>query len=165
MDAMWALATLSLVAGVVDDLRSRKVHNALLLVLLPIVVVGSFYFRGWEGTAVGLLSFGLGLCLTIPLFLGRVLGGGDVKLFALFAFCVDANSMFYTLVFSILWGGVFVVTRAAIQAQLLTLLRNTYQVIQRRRPERQQILAIPYTFALLLGWFTHLTYMRTGSLL
>lgn len=162
---MMALATLSLVAGVVDDLRSRKVHNALLLALFPLLLIGSVYFRGVEGSVIGLTSMVLALAVTIPLFMGRVLGGGDVKLFILFSFCVDPRSMFNTLVFSIIWGGVFAVTRAVVNNQLPTLLRSTYKIATRQRVQPQEIHKIPYTFSLLLGWFTHLTWMRTGGLL
>lgn len=160
---MWAFATFSLVVGVVDDLRSRKVHNVLLLSLAPVLVGASFYFNGWEGMTAGVMSFLLALILTIPLFMTGVLGGGDVKLFALFAFCVDPNSMFNTLVYSVVWGGVFALTRAMIQNRLLMLLRSTYKMTTRYRPQPQEIHKIPYTFALLLGWFTHITLMRAGG--
>ena len=51
---MSILATAVLVLGMADDFRSRKVHNELILFLIPVVIGGSFYFRGIEGTLIGL---------------------------------------------------------------------------------------------------------------
>jgi prepilin peptidase CpaA len=161
---MWAIATFSLIAGMVDDLRSRKVHNGLFLTLLPAILAANFYFRGVDGMMIGVLAFVVALVLTIPMHSMNILGGGDVKLFAAFALCVDSSSVFATLVYSVLWGGLFALTRATLQRELLSLVRATYKQVRRtRREPAQQVYKIPYTFALLLGWFTQLTLLRAGG--
>jgi len=104
----------------------------------------------------------LALLITIPLFASRILGGGDVKLFAVFAFAVDPVTMFWTLVYSFIWGALFGVTRAALQKQLGVLVRNTYKIASRQKLQVQEIQKIPYTFALLLGWATQITLLRGG---
>jgi prepilin peptidase CpaA len=162
---MFGIATLTLVAGMVDDLRSRKVHNALVLVLLPIVAFSSLYFRGIDGTLIGIGAMLLALILTIPLFVVRIIGGGDVKLFGVFALAVDPLSMFWTLIYSFFWGGLFGMTRAVLSRQLLALVRNTTKAASRQKIQSQEIHKIPYTFALLLGWLTQLTFMRVAGLL
>lgn len=162
---MMGVATFALVAGLVDDLRSRKVHNALVFALLFLSLVFSFLFRGMDGTALGAGTLMLALIATIPLFAAGIWGGGDVKLFAVFAFAVDPTNMFWTLIYSFVWGGLFGLTRAALHRQLLTLVRNTYRVATRQRVQPQMIHKMPFTFALLLGWFTQLTLLRIGGLL
>ncbi len=157
---MIAVATFSLVAGMVDDLRSRKVHNSLVLTLFALTVAASLYFRGPQESLPGLIAFGLALLITVPLFATRILGGGDVKLFGVFALALDPINMFWTLVYSIIWGAVFGVTRAALEKQLMMLVRNTYRTASRQKVQAQEIQKLPYTFALLLGWFTQLTFMR-----
>lgn len=159
---MIAVATLILVAGLVDDLRSRKVHNGLVLSLLVATVVCSIFFRGFEGSLIGIGAMLLALVITIPLFATRILGGGDVKLFAVFALAVDPVTMFWTLVYSFIWGALFGVTRAALQKQLGVLVRNTYKIASRQKLQVQEIQKIPYTFALLLGWATQITLLRGG---
>lgn len=159
---MLAVATVILVAGLVDDLRSRKVHNGLVLSLLAATVACSLFFRGWEGSLIGIGAMLLALVFTIPLFATRILGGGDVKLFAVFAFAVDPVTMFWTLVYSFIWGALFGVTRAALQKQLGVLVRNTYKIASRQKLQVQEIQKIPYTFALLLGWATQITLLRGG---
>lgn len=162
---MWAVATLILVAGLVDDLRSRKVHNGLVISALAVAVSASLYFRGLDGSLIGGAAFLMALVATVPLFAFGVLGGGDVKIFAAFAVCVDPASMFWTLVYSIIWGALFGVTRAALQKQLLALVRNTYRLSGRQRVAAQELHKIPYTFALVLGWFTQLTLLHAGGAL
>ncbi|MGE0526805.1 MAG: prepilin peptidase, partial [Bdellovibrionales bacterium] len=151
------------IAGMVDDLRSRKIHNVLVFSLLGAVAAASLYFRGFEGSLPGIAALLLALIITIPLFAFRILGGGDVKLFAVFALALDPTSMFWTLVYSLFWGALFGVTRTALQRQLLALVRTTYKVAMRQRVQAQEIHKIPYTFALLLGWFTQLTFLRVGG--
>lgn len=160
---MFSVATLTLIAGMVDDLRSRKVHNALVLVLLPLVAIASLYFRGFDGSMIGVGAMLLALIITIPLFAVGILGGGDVKLFGVFALALDPVSMFWTLLYSFFWGALFGVTRAVVSRQLLALVRNTTKAASRQKIQAQEIQKIPYTFALLLGWLTQLTYLRIAG--
>lgn len=160
---MWAVATLILVAGLVDDLRSRKVHNALVVALFGATAVATLWFRGIDGSLLGGEAFLAALLITVPLFKMGVLGGGDVKLFAVFALAVDPTNMFWTLVYSLVWGALFGLTRAALQKQLLTVVRNTYKLAGRQRAEVQELHKIPYTFALLMGWCTVLTVAQSGG--
>jgi prepilin peptidase CpaA len=162
---MWIVASAILMIGMFDDLRSRKVHNQLLLVLLPVALLFSVYFRGFDGTMLGVGALLAALVVTVPLFAFGVLGGGDVKLFAVFAFCVDPSSMLYTLVYSVVWGAVFGLTRAAMQKRLIVLVRNTVKAARSQRPRPQELHKIPYTFALVLGWFTQLTLLHAGGLI
>jgi len=165
LSEMWIIATAILLAGMVDDLRSRKVHNQLLVLLFPVALGASFYFRGFDGSMMGLGAFICALVLTVPMFAMGILGGGDVKLFAVFAFCVDPTCMMWTLIYSIVWGAIFGVARAATQRNLLTLVRNTYKVARAQKVRPAEIHKIPYTFSLLLGWFTQLTLLHAGGLI
>ncbi len=162
---MFAVATFTLAAGMMDDLRSRKVHNALVLPLLIFVFIANFYFRGIDGFLIGAGAMILALVATVPLFAAGIWGGGDVKLFAVFALAVDVPSMGFTLLYSFVWGAIFGLTRAALQRQLLTLVRNTYKIARRQRVQSVELQRIPYSFALLLGWFTQLTLLRVGGVI
>jgi Flp pilus assembly protein protease CpaA len=162
---MFAVATFVLIAGLIDDLRSRKVSNNLVLLLFACAAGATLYFRGLDGSMPGLGAMLLALVITIPLFSMRILGGGDVKLFAVFALAVDPTSMFWTLVYSFVWGSLFGLTKSVLDKQLLLLVRNTYKLAARQKLQTQELQKIPYTFALLLGWFTQLTLMRMGGAL
>ncbi|MGE4131268.1 MAG: prepilin peptidase [Bdellovibrionales bacterium] len=162
---MIAVATSILIAGTVDDLRSQKIHNPLIIALFLASLAASLFFRGFDGSMLGVGSLILALVATIPLFAIGVWGGGDVKLFAVFALAVDPMSMFWTLIYSFVWGALFGLTRATLQKQLFVLVRNTYKLAARQKLQAQEIHKIPYSFALLLGWFTQLTLLRAGGLI
>ena len=52
ISAPWAeflLTTLILAVGVGDDLRSRKIHNKLILILLPAALAGTILLKGFSG--------------------------------------------------------------------------------------------------------------------
>ncbi len=161
---MWIVATFVLTVGFVDDLRSRKVHNSVVLALLSATIVISLYARGIEGSLTGVTAFLLALVITIPLFTLRVIGGGDVKLFAVFALALEPMSTFWTLIYSVIWGAVFGLVHVSLHRQLPTLVRNTLRTVSsRHKVQAQELQKIPYTFAYLLGWFTQLTFLKIGG--
>lgn len=161
---MWETATIILIAGMVDDFRSRKVHNVLVLALIAVAILVSFFTRDLSTSMAGVSALAFALAITVPLYILGVWGAGDVKLFAVFAFAVNPTAMFWTLIYSFFWGSFFGVARAAIQGQLPMLVRNTYKTISRQKAVQQELQKIPYTFALLLGWFTFITMLKTGGI-
>jgi hypothetical protein len=44
-------------------------------------------------------------------------------------------------------------------------VRSTYRSARQPRSPSQELHKMPYTFSLLLGWFTQLVIMRAGGLL
>jgi Flp pilus assembly protein protease CpaA len=161
---MWEAATIILIAGMVDDFRSRKVHNVLVLALFVVALIASFFTRDLTSSLTGVSALLFALVLTFPLYLAGALGGGDVKLFAVFGFAVDPSAMTMTLLYSVFWGALFGVTRAAIQGQLPMLVRNTYKTLSRQKTAQQELQRMPYTFAMLLGWFTYITMLNAGRI-
>jgi prepilin peptidase CpaA len=90
----------------ITDLKSRRILN---IVTLPTIVVGFVYYiwiSGFDGflfSGKGLLV-GLGL-LIIPFLLGGM-GAGDVKLMAAIGALMGANFVFYSFIYTALFGGV-----------------------------------------------------------
>lgn len=65
------------------DLRSRRIPNALVaLVLVVGVLVTTAFDPVWPGLGRALAGIGLGLAIWLPGWLLRMMGAGDVKLFA-----------------------------------------------------------------------------------
>ena len=61
---------LILLIASIDDLRSRKIHNQLILFLFPFVLIAVAFFKGFEDLLAGGFSAGLALLVGIPLALG-----------------------------------------------------------------------------------------------
>lgn len=151
----WIISSLILLAGLVDDLRSRKVHNWLIISSLIFAIGSVIVLRGFSGIYLGSISFGLALALSLPLVFLKILGAGDMKLFAVFGITVDPTAVFYVLVFSLVWGGLLGLFRAILQGDGVKLLRQTAMVALKRPVNREEMHKIPYTVALFFGWLTH----------
>lgn len=149
------VSTLILVIGFVDDLRSRKIHNNLLLGLLVFTVLFVLAIHGVHGLGYSLWAAGLALGLTFPLVFFGALGGGDMKLFTVFALTCDPNTVFQVFVYSIIGGGLIGLVRAAISGQLVNVLKSTALVALNREIKPSSEFKIPYSAALLLGWLIH----------
>ncbi len=157
------LASLILIIGVADDLRSRKVHNSLILIFAGVSLISIPILSSWAGYAVAASSLLTAAVLSLPLFMFRMLGGGDVKLFLVFSLLVSWQAVIATLLLSILWGGVLGVMQIILKGQIKDLLLNCWSLITRKsRSSELQLHKIPYTVALLFGWLSHLTYAGLG---
>lgn len=156
------LATSILFAGMIDDLRSKKVHNKLIIALLVITVVAEIYFKGVFGLTSGLLGFALALVFGIPLVLTGVLGGGDMKLLAVFGLATNSMAVLWVVIYSLVWGAFLGVVRAIFMGKLSELVLSTTNMLWTRGGAAQNDFKIPYTVALFFGWLTHLSLMRLG---
>lgn len=156
------VASLILGAGVVDDLRSRKVHNWLAVLCLVIGLASNVYSQGWYGLQVGILSAVVAFAVAAPLFFLRIVGGGDLKIFVAFAASVTWIAALTTGFYSLVWGGIFGLIQAIAQGQATSLFTNMKTLTVQRKTEGLSLHKIPFTVALLVGWFT--TLKLEGSL-
>lgn len=161
----FVIPSLILGAGVIDDLRSQKVHNKLILTLLPLALISQFLGFGLEGLAYGALALLFALMLTVPMVLTGMLGGGDMKLLAIFAMATNLNATIWVSITSLFWGGLLGVTRAILNKQGTLLLWNTVGLFRREKPDDAHTTKIPYTVALMFGWMTYLSLTQLGRLL
>lgn len=152
--------SLILLAGVVDDLRSRKVHNWLVGVLFVVAAVSQFYFQDWFGLQQGLFGCVTALVVTLPLVLTRALGAGDMKLMLAFGMATNWTVTLSVLFWALIWGALLGVIRAIVAGEFNKLLFSTYEVALRRRPPEASLHKIPYTVALFFGWLCYLTLAR-----
>ena len=158
--------TLILLLGVVDDLRSRKVHNWLFLALLVAAALSQYVFAGFGGVREGLFGFGAAFLGCLPLVMARIIGGGDLKLMAAFGMATSWPITLSVILWSLVWGALLGLIRATVAGELPKLLVSTYNVAVRRKPAEATLHRIPYTIALMFGWLTVMTLSRLpGGLL
>lgn len=149
-------ATLILLAGVVDDLRSRKVHNWLFLACAAIAALVSVSMEGLGGLSTATIGFLAGLGVLLPLVLLKVVGAGDMKLFAAFGAAAGANAVITVAVFSLIWGALFGVIQVVMKGQLMSTLRNMVAIASMKDRTRLELHKIPFTVAIFVGWLTYL---------
>ena len=147
-----ALLSILLVGAAVQDIRVRKISNLLVLAVLilgivAMVVVGP-RVQLWQNFLVFAVLLGLGLVA----YTKRVLGAGDVKLFAATALWVDLAGA-PRLIAAVLIGGGLVAL-----LMLGRVVVGQKQVTEGMRKRR----SVPYGVAIAAGALLILWYGRVG---
>ena len=154
------LPGLILLVAIADDLRSRKIHNRLILFLFPIVLGLVFWASGFSGLKAGAISAGLALALAVPLTLGGVIGGGDLKLLFLFAWAVAWLDLFKVFLYALPWALALGLIKTALEGQLKDFFFNIVFMFRYRKTKGLKLHSIPFSVALFAGWLSLLTLQR-----
>jgi prepilin peptidase CpaA len=123
-----ACFTLALITASVWDIRSRRIPNWLVIVLAVLGVCYSAVVQSpASGVSRALLGLLLGFALWIPFYALRMLGAGDVKLFAAASCWLAPSQIFGAALVSALAGGVLSVVGLVLAHGLgLTVLRVSH---------------------------------------
>jgi Flp pilus assembly protein protease CpaA len=150
----------SLAASVWGDLRSRKISNRLVIATF-VVAVAYLSIRGGLGSlGTGLISTVLAFAITLPLYLTKVLGGGDLKIFTAAATLMSWQVVVATAIAALFWGSLLGVLRALLSGQGKSLYHNLFAiVVTRTKPAEQNLHKIPYSVALLFGYLSSFVYL------
>lgn len=92
--------------GAAADIRTRRIPNTLVLALGVLGLVRGLVVGGVPGLGVAIGACAAGLAIWLPLYAFRMLGAGDVKLFAAAAAWLPLRSVFGAAVLTALLGGV-----------------------------------------------------------
>ncbi len=143
-----------LLIGAADDLRSKKIHNKLILALLPAVLLLVFLTGGLSALMRGGLSFLFALALGAPLALSRLIGGGDMKLLALFALTVHWKALCLSFLLALPWSLLLGLVKMALDRQLKPFFLNMLSLIMLQKPEQTSLHKIPFSIPLFFGWLS-----------
>ena len=161
----YILPSLILFAGLVDDLRSQKVHNWLVLSAMAVAVVGTFFLGGVDGLKDGLMGGGLAIAFMLPMVLIGMVGAGDMKLMMAFGLSTNATIVLWVIVYSFIWGALLGLVRALLQKEGWNLLKNSFALITGKPRQELKLHKIPFTVALFFGWLTQVSLEASGGLL
>ncbi len=160
-----AIPGLILLAGVIDDLRSKKIHNKLVLAAFLLAVVSQSVIHGLGALPQAGLAVGAAFFVSLPLVLARALGAGDMKLLMALAPLFLWTDILWMFFYALIWGALLGIIRSMLQGQAGQLVRNTLALTGPNRPDRQSLQSIPFSVALLFGWMTHLSWLQMGGYL
>jgi len=144
--------TILLLVASVLDLKYGKFPNWLFIVSF----VAAAIWLGWRADA-GELMKGLGSAILVfialsPFVFVRAFGAGDVKLMTAFCLMTDLRATAMVLLYSLFWGLLIGLFRIALAGELKVFTQSF--VLRNPQVKNHKV---PYTFALLLGWFSLLT--------
>jgi prepilin peptidase CpaA len=158
-----ALPSLILIGAVITDLRTKKVFNWYIVVAAVCALANTVYFFGYDGIIGGLLGAGLAAAMAIPLWLAKVLGGGDVKLLMVLGLCTSYGTVFNVILGSFIFAAVIGIVYAIFNGTFKILTLNTLAVLKGEKPERITFHKLPFTVAILMAWVTYHTTERMGG--
>ncbi len=159
----FGLVIVSLINGIREDLRSRKVSNVSVLITLVLGLFCVLFVQGLSGLMIAALSFVTAFVAVLPLYLVKAIGGGDVKLFLAVSVLLNWQQVLISLIGSLIWGSILGVVQVILKGEGKAFAHNMIAIFtsKARLPE-QKTHKVPYTIALLLGVLT--SFVWTGIL-
>jgi prepilin peptidase CpaA len=150
-------ATAILVAGVVDDFRSRKFHNELFLACVALAAISVLIVGGVQAFPIALLGLLAGVAVFLPLVLMKIIGAGDMKLMAAFGLAAGWDAVLHVALYGLIWGALFGVLATVFRGEGRTLAYNMVSIVTFRERKGLVLHKIPFTIAILMGWLSVLT--------
>ena len=131
-DPRTAVLFVLLAIAAVTDYRFFKIPNwltggGLVFALVYTTVVPPEYGASWTWGPAGML---VGFFATIPLYLLRTLGAGDVKLMAMVGSFVGLNGIMYSMLFSCITAGIAAIGFASANGVLFRMLSNVRGILR-----------------------------------
>ena len=156
---LFIVALIELIYAVYLDLTTAKFPNRMFLYYLGANLLFVLVLRGFGGVGVSLITMGAAVLLLTPIYLVRMVGGGDIKLvFAISPFLLLPEFLGFLLM-SFVWAGVFGLFRTVLGGNLRALLSNTI-LVGRRITVAQD--TMPFTVGILLGWLSYKSFLSMG---
>ena len=154
------LTILLLLLAVIDDLRSKKVHNSLVIVSFAMALLFIVFFQGAQGIIPAALSMMTAALIIIPLYLLRILAGGDVKIFLAVSPMMSWEEILITVFASLIWGSILGLLQVFLKGQMKSFFANMMMIFHRSKIPAQKMHKIPYTVALFFGFLSSLVWLR-----
>jgi Flp pilus assembly protein protease CpaA len=152
------LALILLFAGVADDLRSRKVHNKIIILAAVIFTLFLLIAKGPGALMIAGLSLMTAFVATLPVYMLRVFGGGDYKLLLVLSLLLSWEQVLITLAASMIWGSLLGIFQVLLKGQGKQFAHNLLAIGQRVKISDEKTHKVPFTVALFFGFLTSLYY-------
>lgn len=158
------LPSLILIAGVANDIMSKKVHNALFVACVVMAIGHAFYVGGLDQLSVSFLSLFAAFLFFLPLVIFKITGAGDMKLMMAFALASSWNAVLLVSMYSLIWAAIFGLVKASLEGKVVTVFKNTMSLATKYPVDNEKLHRFPYTVALFFGWLSYLA-MHQGHYL
>ena len=150
----YILPAVILLAGVVDDLRSQKIHNWLILTLLAVASFSLLLLQGLPGLFPALGKMVIALGISAPLVLMKVIGGGDMKLYVVLSLVLPPRYLILSLICAFFWGAVLGVIKVILDKKTGLMYANFLALLKLKKPSADTLHAFPFSVSLFLGWLS-----------
>jgi len=158
-DISFYLVFVQLIVAVYLDLTTAKFPNKFFIAFSVVNVLVVAIFGGLGALTVGLLTLGVAILLMVPIYMIKMLGGGDIKLILAISPMLLLDEFIGFLAMTVVWAGVFGFLRSAMGGSLRSLLVNTLFLTKKVTVASERI---PFTVGILLGWCSYKSFMSMG---
>lgn len=154
------LGLVGVITCVVQDLKSRKISNTINLTILIVGCLSVLMTGLMSGLSLwGLLqqiifSISVAIIISIPVYLLKALGGGDIKLFIALSVYLNTNQVITLFIASLVWGTLLGLFKAILDKKYLTFFKNIRGLTMAIKPTEDQLTKIPFSVALLFGYLS-----------
>jgi prepilin peptidase CpaA len=145
-----------LLAGVVDDIWTRKFHNKLFIACTAIALISCLALGGIGQLGIGILSMMTAFVVMMPMVILKVVGAGDLKLMLAFGLASNWQDVISVIFYSLLWAMVFGLVKAALDKKLVLVFKNVGNMMTKKSIDSTTLHRIPYTVPLFFGWMSQL---------
>jgi prepilin peptidase CpaA len=157
------LLTLALLgASVIDDLRSRKVQNSLVISIFVVAGWSALLFGGTASAAQILSSMLAAVAFCLPLYLMKAVGGGDFKLLIALSPLMNWSEVGWTVAYSLVWGALLGFVMVLLRKEVGGFLQNMKSLALKNPVKKDNLHKLPYTVAILLGFLTQASLAEKG---
>ncbi len=156
------LAGLLLLAGVVVDLRSKKVPNRLIIIGFVLALLTLAVVDGRGGIWPAFASLGAATLFAFPLYYLRAIGGGDLKLIWILSLLLNWNMTITMILASMVWGSLLGIFRVIVSGNGKLFLRNMLSILKKDRPADEKLSHVPFTVAIFFGFLTSVSLITAG---
>jgi prepilin peptidase CpaA len=137
-----------------QDLQERKVKNHTTVALLIVGFVTAFFAEGSSGLLNAAMSLAVAFLAGLPLYLPRVLGGGDYKLVMALSPFLMWNQVLILVLSSLIWGSLLGLLMVILKGKLKSFVTNLKLIFMKTKPAEDALHKIPYSVALVFGYLT-----------
>jgi prepilin peptidase CpaA len=148
--------------AIAQDLLWRKVKNFYVIAAFLAAFLFQWFQLGFTSSVMLLQNLLFSLVIGVGLYLFKILGAGDVKIFSVTSMLLPFESIPMIYFYSLFWGGVFGILRYAVSGKIHTLVYNMIFVADSKTRNSVAMQPIPFTVAFLLGALTDWTLKQHG---
>lgn len=146
--------SLFLIACAIMDFYWAKISNKFITASFGLSILLILIFSPPNLWLSSLLSFIILFVVGFLLFNFKILGGGDIKALCIVALFLQPSQLQSFLIYSLIWAGAYSLIFYLISGQVFLVLMNTLGVFKKLTQANHRI---PFTFGILLGWFSLFT--------
>lgn len=130
---MFIILAVLLMIACWQDFNDYRIHNKLILAGAISGIALNTYLSAGAGFLGSLTGFGFGLLLSLPFYLLRIMGAGDIKLLAMIGAFVGQNDILWVFLYALVAGGllalIFSLWRGVLRRTIDNIIRKSLQAL------------------------------------